>query len=306
MFFRLNPLSISRVCVMAVAVVAAPVWAAEPVLLQGPKLSITAQDIAADAERIPLDARANALSQPQTIHQIASNLYVRRAMAAKAETEGLAKDPKVAAALKLAQDKVLSDALLAKIDRESAPTEAVAEGQARNTYVANPERFKVGEQVRIRHILVTGDSAESRAKAEKLLAELKAGADFAKLAKENSDDRGSAPKGGELGFFTKGRMVPEFEEKAFAMKTPGEIAGPVQTKFGFHILQLQETKPAGVRSFDEVRAELVTEVRATITRDARVAEAQRLLADAKPDENAIKAVAATYAPSTAPKAATKP
>ena len=103
------------------------------------------------------------------------------------------------------------------------------------------------------HILVP---TEDEAKAIK--AELDNGADFDALAKDKSTGP-SGPNGGDLGWFSKGMMVPEFEEAVVALK-PGEISGPVQTQFGWHIIELIETRQAAAPSLDDVREELATEV----------------------------------------------
>lgn len=278
----------------AVTLLHAPAWASEPALMQGEQISITATDMQADALRMPPEMRAIVLAKSQTVAQIANNLYARRAMAHQAETEGLGKDPVTAAALQIARDKVLSDALLAKIDKSAAPSDAVAEGLARNIYKAKPELFKMPEQIQARHILIAGVTPESRAQAEKTLEELKAGADFAKLAQERSADTGSASKGGDLGFFARGRMVPEFDEAAFALQKPGELSGVVESKFGFHILKLDARKPAGMKPFDEVRDELIKDVRSNLQQEARAAQAQKLQQAAKVNTEAVEAFAAGY------------
>mgnify|MGYP003610618405 CR=1 FL=1 len=251
--------------------------AAEPgVLIQGSKFSITTVDIQADALRMPQEMRSIVLAKPQTLTQMASNLYARRSMAQQAEAEALDKDPTIAAALQIARDKVLSDAFMEKMDKANEPKPEAAEAMARAAYKAKPERFKSEEQVRARHILVAGTDAESKAKAEKILADIKAGGDFASLAKEHSADKSNADKGGDLGFFTRGKMVPEFETAAFTLAKAGDVSGVVETKFGFHIIQLQEKKSAGVRPYDEVRADLVKEIIASVKQDARVAYAQKM------------------------------
>ena len=279
--------------VLMAGVFAPTAWAAGPVLVQGSQVVITADDIQADSLRMPEEMRGSVLSRPQTVSQIATNLYARRAMANKAQADGLASDPQVAAALQVARDKVLSDALLAKIDKENNLSDAVAEGQARNIYNAKPERFQAPEQVQVRHILIA--SAEgARAQAEKVLEELKAGANFAQLAKERSADTGSAAKGGDLGLFARGRMVPEFDEAAFALKQPGDLSGIVESKFGFHILKLDARRPAGIRPYEEVRNELIKEIRAKVQQDARVAEAEKAQQGLKINSEAIEAFAATH------------
>lgn len=270
-------------------------WASEPsVLIQGESVTVSANDLLADSLRMPPEMRSVVLQKPDTVLQIASNLYARRVFAQRAAIEGLDKDPKVAAALKVAYDKVLSDAMLEHLDTKNSPSDAAAEALARNTYRAKPERFKAEEEVKIRHILIAEKTPESRAKAQQVLDELKKGAEFAALAKERSADTGSAAKGGELGYFARGRMVPEFETAAFALSKPGETSGLVETRFGYHILQLDERRPARTRAFEEVREELIKEVRTSSAQEARAVEAQKIQQGAKINQEAIDAFAATY------------
>jgi peptidyl-prolyl cis-trans isomerase C len=269
-------------------------WAAEPVLIQGEKSAITASDVRADAMRVPPEMRGAVLSRPENIAQAATNLYVRRAMAEKAQEQGLAEDPVVAAALKIARDKVLSDVFMARLDRDNMPSEAAVEGLARDLYKAKPERFNAPEQVQIRHILIAAKEADAQEKAEKLLKELQAGADFSAMAKERSADPGSAAKGGDLGLFARGSMVPEFDKAAFALEKPGELSGVVKTQFGYHVLQLVARKAPVPRSFEEVRAEVSSEVRAGILQDFRVAEAQKIQQGIKLNQEAVRAVANSF------------
>jgi len=262
------------------------------VLIQGSKFSITTVDIQADSLRMPPEMRSIVLGRPQTVTQMASNLYARRAMAQQAEADALDKDPAIAAALQIARDKVLSDAFMEKMDKANEPKPEAAEAMARAAYKAKPDRFKIGDQVHARHILVAGTDADAKAKAEKILADLKAGGDFAQLAKEHSADKSNADKGGDLGFFTRGKMVPEFETAAFALAKPGDLSGVVETKFGFHIIQLQEKKSAGVRPFDEVKADLIKEIVASVKQDARVAYAQKMQQGVTTNAEAIAGFAA--------------
>ena len=287
-----------------VTLAAALVWgtsaiASEPsALIQGPKFSITTMDIQADALRMPQEMRSIVLAKPQTLTQMASNLYARRSMAQQAEAEALDKDPTIAAALQIARDKVLSDAFMEKMDKANEPKPEAAEAMARAAYKAKPERFKSEEQVRARHILVAGTDAESKAKAEKILADIKAGGDFASLAKEHSADKSNADQGGDLGFFTRGKMVPEFETAAFTLAKAGDVSGVVETKFGFHIIQLQEKKSAGVRPYDEVKADLVKEIIASVKQDARVAYAQKMQQGVTTNTEAIAEFAAKQSAAT--------
>lgn len=263
--------------------------------MQGPKVAITANDIRADALRMPPETRAKVLVQPQTVGQIASNLYIRRALGEQAVSEGLANDPVVQASLQQARDRVLSDALLARIDAKATPESSALEGMARNTYVASPDRFKSAEQVQVRHILVNGTDAAAKQKAEDLLKQLQSGADFAALAKASSADPGSAARGGDLGFFERGRMVPEFEAAAFALQKNGDISPLVQTQYGFHLLKLEGRRPAGLRSFEEVRAAIVAETLKSLQQDARVNAAQAAKQGGVLDNAAVEAFSSSVA-----------
>ncbi len=130
-------------------------------------------------------------------------------------------------------------------------------------YNENFERYSTPEQIRASHILLktTGkDEAAVRARAEGLLKQARAGADFAQLATKNSEDEGTAAKGGDLDYFGRGRMVPEFDEGAFALKQPGEISDLIKTQYGFHIIKLVERKPGLTRSLDEVRQQLTDQL----------------------------------------------
>lgn len=145
------------------------------------------------------------------------------------------------------------------VEKEIVPKVKVTDEEAKKFYDENKEKlFKKPEQVKASHILcgvdpkaTKEDKEKAKEKAEKLLKEVKAGKDFAELAKANSTCPSKA-QGGDLGFFGKGQMVPAFESAAFAMK-PGEVSNVVETQFGYHIIKVTEKKDAGSASFDEVK-----------------------------------------------------
>jgi peptidyl-prolyl cis-trans isomerase D len=140
----------------------------------------------------------------------------------------------------------------------------LSDDELRKLYATNLDRYRTGERVMARHILLmtqnksAEDTKKLEAKAADLLKQVKGGADFAELAKKNSDDPGSAPKGGDLGWVNKGQMVPNFENTAFSLKK-GEISNVIKTEYGFHIVQVTDREDARVKPFDEVKAELATE-----------------------------------------------
>jgi peptidyl-prolyl cis-trans isomerase C len=128
---------------------------------------------------------------------------------------------------------------------------AVSDAEVHDYYVANQARFAQPEQINVRHVLIKvkpdadeATIAAARKKIEQILEQAKTGADFAELAKKHSQGP-TAPKGGELGFLPRGRLVKPFEDAAFALK-PGEISGVVRTQYGFHIIKLEARRKGSV------------------------------------------------------------
>lgn len=267
------------------------------VLLQGPSTAVYESDVLNDAKRMPEEMRSSFLAKPESVAQMVEALYVRRAIAETARTSGMADQPEIAAAIKIATDKVLSDAYLQKFNAEHKPDTKLAEAQAKAAYAAKKETFKAPEQVHIAHILVMNkdDDAAAKAKAEKLLAEAQAGADFAQLAKDNSSDASSAVKGGDLGMVSHGRMAPEFETAAFALDKPNQLSPVTKTQFGYHIIKLFEKKPARTMSFDEVRPDLEKQYVQQSLQTARQTEVEKVLKAATWDKANMEAFSARFA-----------
>lgn len=153
-----------------------------------------------------------------------------------------------------------ADALAAQIN--------VSDADIKSYYEQNTKQYGAEEQRRASHILIgvnkdasDADKAAAKAKAEQLLASLRKNPqEFAKLAKENSADTGSAERGGDLDFFGKGMMVKPFEDAAFKLKQ-GELSDLVQSDYGFHIIKLTAIKPAAVKALDEVKGEIASAIR---------------------------------------------
>jgi peptidyl-prolyl cis-trans isomerase D len=148
---------------------------------------------------------------------------------------------------------------------------AVSEEDLRKYYTQNEKRYTSPEERRASHILVKadkdapkGEREKARAKAETLLAEVRKNPDaFAEIARKNSDDEGSAAKGGDLDFFGRGQMVKPFEDAAFNLK-PGEISGIVESDFGFHIVKVTGARGGEKKSFEAVRSQIEDEVRSQL------------------------------------------
>jgi peptidyl-prolyl cis-trans isomerase D len=158
-------------------------------------------------------------------------------------------------ALNAACRRVKTDAVVLNFKSYGAKVQ-LAEDQVRDYYSQHRKDWEKPEKVKARHILIATKQTDSpealaaaQAKAEGLAKQLRAGADFAKLAQANSDDKGSAARGGELGSFGRGEMVPEFEKTAFALKV-GQVSEPVKSQFGWHIIKLEGREAAFIPTWD--------------------------------------------------------
>ena len=145
-----------------------------------------------------------------------------------------------------------------------AAAQNISDAAVSEYYEKNAAQFATPEMVRARHILILSnakasaeDQAKAKAKIEEIAQRIKAGEDFGTVAKEVSEDPGSGPQGGELGWFAHGQMVPEFDKASFALN-PGELSEPVKTQFGWHLIQLEEKKAAGQKPLDEVKDQIRT------------------------------------------------
>jgi peptidyl-prolyl cis-trans isomerase C len=145
---------------------------------------------------------------------------------------------------------------------ELEPKVKVSDADTKTFYDQNKARFRQEDSVHASHILIRVEEqadvatrAKAKTQADDLLKQLKKGAAFADLAKKYSQDPGSAPNGGDLGFFNRGQMVPAFDQAAFALQ-PGQTSAVVVTPFGYHIIRVSEAKPGRDLGYDEVKAQI--------------------------------------------------
>ena len=279
------------------AAAAAPAANPSTVVVSGPAGKVTQSELEAMVnEVVPPAQRASFWSQPQTVDRFARSLYNQRALSQQALAGGVDKTRAGAEYLELVRERALSKLWLDQKVQGAAPDPKAVAEFARSEYRAHPERFAIPEQVQVRHILLPlapdgSDDAAVKARAEELLAQARKGADFAKLAAQYSSDKASAQRGGDLGFFGRGKMLPEFENAAFGLKKPGDLAGPVKTRFGYHIIELVAHKPASAAKFEDVAPELEQEAKAKIEGQARERLWDAAGAGAKVNEAALKAMA---------------
>lgn len=226
----------------APAAPAAAAPAADPIVMSANGITIHQSEFEAALKTLPAEYQSYA--QGPGKKQFADDYLRMRVLAAEGIKAGLDNDPEVMKQLALMRQNLVASAQLKKIDAGIT----VSDADVQKAYNDNKKDY---EQVKARHILIApkGSPAaqagkkelteeEAKAKAEDLRKQLVAGANFDELAKKESDDVGSGARGGDLGSFGHGQMVPEFEAAAFAAKA-GEITPVVKTQFGYHVIKVE-------------------------------------------------------------------
>ncbi|MBR0776942.1 peptidylprolyl isomerase [Bradyrhizobium diazoefficiens] len=243
---------------------AGPLRAADdPVLAKVNGSEIKKSDVAMAEEEL---GQSLAQMDPATKEEnVLSFLIDMKIVAKAAEDKKLGDSEEFKKRLSFARNRLLMDSLLANEGKTATTPDAM-----KKVYEEASKQITGEQEVRARHILV---ETEDEAKAVK--AELDKGADFADLAKKKSKDPGSAD-GGDLGFFTKEQMVPEFSAVAFALE-PGKISDPVKSQFGWHIIKVEEKRSRKAPDFEQVKAQIENYV----TRKAQADYVSKLRAEAK-------------------------
>lgn len=188
----------------------------------------------------------NIAESDQGKRELLDTMVVREIILQQAEKNGLAKSKEVQEKVDELRKKVIVEAFLKKKIEERA---VVSDADLQQFYEKNKDKLKTGEQIKASHILV-----KTEKESQDILAQLKGGGNFEDLAKKHSID-GAASRGGDLGWFAKGTMVPEFEKAALSLKE-GTTSGVVKTQFGYHIIKLTGKRPAGVAQLTEVKEQL--------------------------------------------------
>lgn len=279
----------------ASAVAAATPVPADPVVGRVNGSEIHLSEVQEAAAQVPEEYR----SMPMQVlfPMLLDQMIDRRAIVDLASKEGIDKEAKVQLAMQRAQQTALQNAL---ISRQVGPQ--VTDDMVRARYQATIAGKPGAEEVHAAHILVT-----SEADAKAIIAQLKGGADFTALAKEKTTDPSGKTSGGDLGFFKKGDMLPEFADVAFALK-PGEISqSPVKTRYGWHVIKVLEHRQSPVPTYeasrDELRQAMIQEAVQKIIKQAR---AGVTIVRYNPDGSVPKATDGAQPPAAQPPAAQPP
>ena len=219
---------------------------------------ITERDLALAAE--DLGDRLAGSNDAQKREDLISYVVDLRLGTKAAADAKVAESPEFSRKLAYLRDKALLDEFLSQEAKKAVTPDA-----ARKLYDDTIKDLKPEAEVRARHILV-----ESEDDAKKASSRVKGGEDFAKVATELSKDPGSGKEGGDLGFFTKERMVSEFAEAAFKLE-PGQISEPVKSEFGWHVIKVEEKRTKPVPAFDDVKEQVETYLRRKALQDTVLA-----------------------------------
>jgi peptidyl-prolyl cis-trans isomerase C len=203
-------------------------------------LAMAEEDMGQQAQAMPPDAK-----REQMIAYLADVLLAAKA----AEGKKVADQKEFKSRMAFIRNKLLMETLLQNVGKEALTPEAT-----KKVYDDAAKQMGGEQEVRARHILVP---SEDEAKA--ILVEVKKGTDFAELAKQKSKDPGAAAEGGDLGYFTKDQMVPEFAEVAFKLDK-GQVSDPVKTQFGWHIIKVEDKRSKPIPDYDKVKDQIETYV----------------------------------------------
>jgi peptidyl-prolyl cis-trans isomerase C len=283
------PKSFRTALVLVLAFASISAWAVvDPALViaESARAKVTVADYDAELDKLPPAARAEFAANRLRLTQFLDTLYSSRVLAADARKSGLDRDPVLARQISIQVDRMLAAARYAQLDAEASARFDKAidayTARAQEIYATTKSKYAIAEQVRAAHILIHsrgGSDADTLKRAEEVRAKAVAGADFNALAREYSDDPSVKINGGELGFFEMKTMDPAFAAAAFAMKTKGELSAPVKSAFGYHIILFEDRRPAGIRPFDEVKGEILTELRRRAIDDNRAAATRDIFSD---------------------------
>jgi len=251
--------------------------------------TVTSGRIAQELERLPAPSRAY-LAAPDRKRQFIENLVLQDLLYEEGAEAGYDRDADITRQMNDLRKRLVVQRVMRKY--QTPPT--VSDEQVKAQYEQNPMLYST-TQVHASHILVKDEDT-----AKQILAEVKAHPEkFADLAREKSTDAVSAKKGGDLGTFSPGRMVPEFEKVVFALK-PNQISDVVKTQYGYHIIMVGERKEGEPKPFDQVKEQIRAALRNKTVQDRVQGHYEELKksAELKIDDDALARVTPPAAAST--------
>jgi peptidyl-prolyl cis-trans isomerase C len=269
------------------------------VLAENQWVKLTRADYELELLRVPEEMRSEFAASPRRLTTLLNQALVNKTLAKQARDAGLDRDPALTARLAHEVDRFWAQAEVLKIEQDAgAEFDAHASDylpKAREMYLLDKNKYRRPDEISASHILFSTTKRSDAAAyqlAKETRAKLAAGADFATLARQLSDDPSAEANGGALGWFPATKMDPAFSKAAFGLKNVGELSEPVQSKFGYHVIRLDGKRPGEDRPYDQVSKQIMAELReryVSETRDARL-EAIRTDPGTKVNQAAIDAL----------------
>ena len=245
--------------------------ASGPVLANVDGEVITVDDFEAELDALPEFTRKQLTSKEQKQKRL-DKMIEEILLQKEAQRRALDQDEEIQRKVDRYQKRLITEKLYREIAKERA---AIDDAEVQRYYDEHKDQFTQKERIRASQILIlvppnAGPEREKEAetKAEEALTKAKAGGDFSELAKQYSEGP-TATRGGDLGYFSRGRMIPEFEEIAFSLENVGDISDVIKTKFGYHIIQLKDKQAKKTMAIDEVRDRIVRQLESKKRREIR-------------------------------------
>jgi len=276
------------------------VQAPDTVLISNSLASVTRREYDAELTKLPADMREGFGSNPRRVNDLLVRMLVQKSLATRAREAKLDAPPENAARIALEVDRLLAAMEVDAVERAAAAefdsNLARYESRARELYLVDKAAYTTPAQVSASHILFDttkkNTSAEARRKAEETRAKLVAGADFAALARELSDDPASGQAGGQLGWFAEKQMDPAFGSAAFALQKPGDLSPPVLSAYGWHIIRMDDKRPGTLPPYAEVREKILADLKRRYVDEKRDSAIAAIRSDPKTavNEAAVQAL----------------
>ena len=251
---------------------------------------VTATEVRAYVETLPAQDQAALAKDPSLLSQVVRTYLARQAVLKEAQAKKYDHQPPVKAQLDRVRDEALTELYLQSVSRP--PDGFPSEAELQTAYQANRKAFEVPKQYQVAQIFISaarGDKdaeEKARRKLDEVTRRLKQKADFAAVARELSDERDTAGRGGEIGWLAEDQIVPGIRATVVGL-SKGGVSEPVRLDDGWHVLKLVDARPPSVRTLPEVRESLVAQLRAERARANRQAYLSRLLEQNPPAINEL-------------------
>ena len=249
------------------AAAAAPAADPSVALLRNGRTIVTQGDYDAELSRLPENIRPGFGTDITRINVLLASMLVNKTLSAEARAAGLDRDPDFQRRVALETERLLAQMVVQKLEEEAGKEFDARPGMeqaARERWLTQPEKYRASDQVQVTHILIEVPK-HKREDALKIVQEARAkivaGADMNALAKEISEDPSAQQNGGRLDWRAREQLDTQFARAAFALAKPGDLSQPVQSKFGYHIIRLDDKRTGGQRPFASVKDSIIAEMR---------------------------------------------